>query len=112
LLKNPSQNPCEESLDKSINKNEFQIQLIAAETSPKIGDTWDLLNSKRMFPMLPVFLASAYSVALFSAMFIPFMAFHMEGLGYSDAKESKVALLAMCFLGAGEIIGGIVFGRI
>ena len=62
--------------------------------------------------MLPMFLAGAYSVALFSALFIPFMTFHMSGLEYTDAKEEKVALLAMCFLGAGEIIGSIIFGRI
>jgi hypothetical protein len=62
--------------------------------------------------MLPMFLAGAYSVALFSAMFIPFMTYHMAGLSYSDAKQEKVALLAMCFLGAGEIIGSIVFGKI
>jgi hypothetical protein len=36
----------------------------------------------------------------------------MAGLSYSDAKQEKVALLAMCFLGAGEIIGSIVFGKI
>ena len=62
--------------------------------------------------MLPMFLAGAYSVALFSAMFIPFMTFHMSGLEYTDPKEEKVALLAMCFLGAGEIIGSVIFGRI
>jgi hypothetical protein len=62
--------------------------------------------------MLPMFLAGAYSIALFSAMFIPFMTYHMKELEYSDVKENKVALLAMCFFGGGEIIGGIIFGKI
>jgi len=62
--------------------------------------------------MLPMFLASAYSLALFSTMFIPFLINHMAGLEYSYSKEVKLALLAMCFLGVGEIIGSIVLGRI
>jgi hypothetical protein len=45
-------------------------------------------------------------------MFIPFLINHMAGLEYSYSKEVKLALLAMCFLGVGEIIGSIVLGRI
>jgi hypothetical protein len=45
-------------------------------------------------------------------MFIPFLINHMAGIGFSYAKELKLALLAMCFLGVGEIIGSIVLGRI
>lgn len=32
--------------------------------------------------------------------------------GWSDSKRDKYALLAMVGLGAGEIVGGVFFGKI
>ena len=60
--------------------------------------------------MLIMFVGEAYSIALFSAMFIPFMTFYMQKI--ADDNKNKLALLAMVSFGAGEIIGAILFGRI
>ena len=88
------------------------VKEAADEQKVTMSATWDLMKSKRMRPLLPVFISSAYSVSFFSALFIPYMTFHMNGLNYTDAEEEKLALLAMIGLGVGEILGSIVHGRI
>jgi len=77
-----------------------------------VAETWKMLKSKRMVPLLPVYLTCGYSVALFGSLFIPYMTFHMEGLGYTDKHEERLALLAMVAFGVGEISGSLLFGRI
>ena len=73
LLRKPTPHP------KDNGKN-VESKLIFAEKKPTLYDTWELLTSKKMFPLLPMFVANGYSVALYSAMFIPFMTYYMEGV--------------------------------
>ena len=73
LLRKPTPHP------KDNGKN-VESKLIFAEKKPTLYDTWELLTSKKMFPLLPMFVANGYSVALYSAKFIPFMTYYMEGV--------------------------------
>jgi predicted MFS family arabinose efflux permease len=64
-----------------------------------------------MLPLLPLIVFSAYSLAIFSTLFVAFMTDYMDE-SWSPAKENQQSLSAMVFLGLGEIVGALVFGRI
>ena len=56
------------------------------EESPSVVQTWRFLTARKIRPLLPIFVVSGYSVALFSAQFIPYMTSHMSSLNHSDTQ--------------------------
>jgi hypothetical protein len=66
--------------------------------------------SKRMRPLIPLFIAGTLSDTLTYISFIPFLTFYMVNEGYTQAEEDNLALIAMMFFGVGSIVGCIIFG--
>jgi hypothetical protein len=64
--------------------------------------------SKRMRPLIPLFVARTLSDSLTYVSFIPFLTFYMQG--YTQQEEDHLALIAMVFFGAGSIAGCVMFG--
>jgi Na+/melibiose symporter-like transporter len=77
-----------------------------------IQETWDLLVSDVMRPLIPLILAHGFSLSIFSVLFVPFMTYHMQGQNYSDQYQNYLALLATVSFGVGEIIGSFIWGTI
>jgi len=50
-------------------------------------------------------------LGVLSGLFVPFLCNSMP-TDWDDAKQTKFALLCMVFLGAGEIVGALVFGKV
>ena len=75
-------------------------------------ETWSLLVSPVMQPLIPLILAHGYNLSIFSVLFVPFMTHYMQDSDLPKSKKNYLALLAMVSFGVGEIIGSIFFGII
>ena len=79
-----------------------------------ITETAQMLVSKRMLKFMPMIALSAFNLAIQSSVFVKMMEDTMKTdiEGWDESKRDKYALLAMVGLGAGEISGAIIFGKI
>jgi len=66
--------------------------------------------SKRMRPLIPLFIAGTLTDTLSYVSFIPFLTFYMVNDGFTQKQEDHLALIAMVFFGVGSIVGCIIFG--
>ena len=76
----------------------------------EIVQTWDMMFSKRMRPLIPLFIATTLADTLTYISFIPFFTFYMVNEGYTQQEEDHLALIAMIFFGVGSIVGCVIFG--
>ena len=76
----------------------------------EIVQTWDMMFSKRMRPLIPLFIANTLADTLTYISFIPFFTFYMVNEGYTQQEEDHLALIAMIFFGVGSIVGCVIFG--
>jgi len=91
-------------------------QAVQESSDNKIGkelkETWQLLISLRMLKVIPLIVWSALSLSIFAAIFAPLLTATMFQWADDTSKQSQSVLLALVFLGLGEIIGGLAIGRI
>ena len=78
-----------------------------------IKDTAKLLTDGKMIHLMPIIIWSAISLSCYAAIFIPLMTRSMSdsldqnpSLNTKDAR-SQQALLTICMIGVGEMIGGV-----
>lgn len=83
-----------------------------------VKDTFKLMVSGRMMMVMPLIIFSGMNVSIFANVFIPLMVRSMHNsLGTnihfgSVTFRNKTALLCQTLLGVGEILGGLIVGRI
>lgn len=112
LLKDPK--PTAE-LDEE--EPERQLQEAEEEESrpwEDVKETCKLMIEPRMLMIMPMIIWSAISVCIFGGIFISLMTRCMNNSGdprlLDTDTQNSTALLCMALLGAGEIMGGTIFG--
>jgi sugar phosphate permease len=83
-------------------------EAVPEDTRGELKQTWDLFISVRMLKVVPLMIWSAVSLAIFSAIFIPFFTDSMTGK--ASKTETKDALISMSMLGVGSIVGSALWG--
>jgi hypothetical protein len=64
-----------------------------------------------MLTYVPIITYSSISIAIYGALFIPLLARSMDDC-FTETEKNAKACVVMIFIGAGEIIGSMVNGRI
>ena len=72
-----------------------------------------MLWNKRLAALYPLMGAAAINIAIYSSVFVRMLVDTMDDITkWDDAEKTSNALLCMLGLGAGEIIGSLVFGKV
>ena len=74
--------------------------------------TFKLMISPRMLYIQPLILWTALSLVAFTSCFVPLMYESMHDVDWTSDQKLAISLYAMIPLGIGEIIGGLVQGKI
>jgi hypothetical protein len=71
------------------------------------------MTKMRMLHLLPMMLLSSISISIYGGLFVPMITRTMHTSGItSQSKQNEEALVALIFLGLGEILGSIVMGMV